>query len=205
MAEPEPPADDAQTLRFYAERAEGYTASGAEHVNRRLAGFLARLAPGARILDLGCGGGRDAAAMLAAGFDVAACDGSPEMAARAAQVLGHPVRVLAFDALEEVEAYDAIWASASLLHVPRLALPGVLARVFRALRPGGVHFASYKAGGTEGRDAFGRYFNYLSADQLRAFYAATAPWEILSVEEFIGGGYQGTQGPWVAVVVRKPV
>jgi cyclopropane fatty-acyl-phospholipid synthase-like methyltransferase len=64
------PDQDAPTLRFYAEKAETYTASGPDGASRGLAPFLERLQPGARILELGCGGGRDAAAMLTAGFDV---------------------------------------------------------------------------------------------------------------------------------------
>ncbi|MGV8988422.1 MAG: class I SAM-dependent methyltransferase [Cypionkella sp.] len=197
-------AQDAATLRFYAAFAEVYTASGPGGVSRGLPGFLALLAPGARILDLGCGAGRDAEAMRAAGFAVEAMDGTPEIAQKAAERLGQPVRVMRFDQLDAVEAYDAIWASASLLHVPRAALPGVLARVHRALKPGGVHFASYKGGGTEGRDSHGRYFNYLTRDQLMPIYAQAADWVPLSVVEYIGGGYQGGQGPWVAVTLRRP-
>ena len=150
---------DPATLNFYAAEAPVYAASGPGGTSRRLAGFLARLGPGARILELGCGGGRDAAAMLAAGFEVDATDGSPALAAEAERRLGRSVRVMRFDELAAVEEYDAVWAAACLLHVPRAGLSGVLARVRRALRPGGLHHASYKAAGAEGRDRFGRLFN----------------------------------------------
>ena len=69
------------------------------------------------------------------------------MAAKAEARLGRPVKVMRFDELSEVETYDAVWANASLLHVPRGALGDVLALVFAALKPNGLHFASYKAGG----------------------------------------------------------
>ena len=109
-----------------------------------------------------------------------------------------------FDELDEVEAYDAVWANASLLHVPRSALATVLKRVFVALKPGGLHFASYKAGGVEGRDAFGRYFNYLSPEEAAEAYARSAPWDVQSATEYQGGGYDGRQGPWVAIVAKRP-
>jgi SAM-dependent methyltransferase len=197
---------DEATLQFYRERAEAYTASGAKGASRWLAGFLDLLPAGARILELGCGGGVDAAAMIAAGFDVDPVDGVPEIAAKAEARLRRPVRVMRFDALDAVDAYDAVWANASLLHVPRRDLPDVLARVRRALRPGGLHFATYKAGEAEGRDSFGRYFNYLSREEMLAAYGA--PWDVVRVNAYMGGGFAGSgfaggQGPWVSVVVRK--
>jgi SAM-dependent methyltransferase len=199
-----PPDRDAPTLRFYAEKAETYTASGPGGASRALASFLEKLQPGARILELGCGGGRDAAAMLAAGFDVEPTDGTPEIARQAEARLGRPVRVMRFDELDAMAAYDAVWANASLLHAPREGLPDVLKRVFRALKPGGWHFASYKGGGREGRDSHGRYFNYLSRDEVLEVYGRSAAWEVESITEYVGGGYEGAQGPWVAIIVRRP-
>jgi SAM-dependent methyltransferase len=196
-------ADDPDTLAFYAAEAPVYVASGPGGASRHLAAFLDRLAPGARILELGCGGGRDAAAMLARGFDVDATDGTAAMTAKAEARIGRPVRVLRFEQLDAVAAYDAVWAHASLLHVPRPALPDLLAAIHRALRPGGLHFASYKSGGAEGRDRFGRYFNYPSPEELGAAYARSAPWEVLARVEEMGGGYDGRQGPWLAMTLRK--
>ena len=50
------------------------------------------------------------------------------------------------------------------------SLPQILALVFEALKPGGLHFASYKGGGAEGRDRYGRYFNYLSQEDVTEAY-----------------------------------
>ena len=197
-------ASDCATLEFYATEAPVYVASGKDGTSRWLAQFMGRLPVGARVLELGCGGGRDAEAMMAAGFAVRATDGSPAIAAKAAERLGRTVEVLRFDELTVVAAFDAVWASASLLHVPRPALPDVLARIYRALVPGGLHFASFKGGGTEGRDRFGRYFNYLDRAALMAAYTASVPWEIVSVVDATGGGYDNGQGPWLAITVRRP-
>lgn len=197
-------AFDPETLAFYAQEAPVYTASGKDGSFRHLEPFLALLPPGATILELGCGGGYDAAFMLARGFDVDATDGVPAMAAKAEARIGRPVRVMRFDELEAVERYDAVVAAASLLHVPREALSAVLARVHRALRPGGWHIASYKGGGAEGRDRLGRYFNYLARAEAEAVYRAAGDWASLEIEDGTGGGYDGVQGPWVKVVARKP-
>jgi SAM-dependent methyltransferase len=194
---------DEPTLRFYADEAPVYTASGKDGVNRHLHAFLDRLAPGARILELGCGGGRDCAAMLERGFDVLPTDGVAAMARKAEKRLGRSVHVMRFDELDSSNEYDAIWASASLLHVPRAGLPTVLSLIHRALKRGGLHYASFKAGGRDGRDRRGRYFNYLTLDETKFAYASSGEWSIISTEEYVGGGHEGASWPWVAITLQR--
>ena len=195
---------DARTLAFYATEAPVYSASGPSGVSRHLDGFLDRLPAGAEILELGCGGGRDAAHMIARGFAVDPTDGVAEIAAQAAARIRRPVRVMRFGELAAVDRYDAIWASASLLHAPRGDLPDVLARIHCALKPGGLHFASYKGGGREGRDRFGRYFNYFAREELESVYRDAASWDRLDLTEGLGGGYDGVPGPSVQITMRRP-
>src|SRR6516162_11192121 len=64
------PARDSVTLDFYSASVPIYLGSGARGVSRHLPSFLDLLPPRARILELGCGGERDAAVMIVAGFDV---------------------------------------------------------------------------------------------------------------------------------------
>lgn len=194
--------DDA-TLLFYAEQAQTYAATARDGPSRLLEGFLKRLHPGARILELGCGDGRDSEAMLALGFRVDPTDGVEAMARQAEARLGRPVRVMRFDQLDDLDAYDGVWANASLLHAPGPALPDILSRIFRALKPGGLHVGTYKAGDTDGRDGLGRYFNYPSAEALEAAYRASADWEAISIQRYAGGDYLGGQRPWLAVTARR--
>ena len=129
--------DDKTTLRFYAEKAEIYVASGPHGASLHLPDFLKKLRPGARILELGCGSGRDAEAMIKAGFDVEPTDGTPEIALKAEERLARKVRVMRFVELDSNEEYDAVWANASLLHVPRRAR-GQRERAARGERFGAV-------------------------------------------------------------------
>ncbi|MEQ1724925.1 MAG: class I SAM-dependent methyltransferase [Sphingopyxis sp.] len=195
---------DPQTLEFYSSEAPVYTASGKDGSFRHLEPFLALLAPGASILELGCGGGYDAAFMIARGFEVDATDGVPEMAAKAQVLLDRPVRTMRFDELDATGRYDAVVASASLLHVPRGDLSDIVERIWRALKPGGWHIASYKGGGVEGRDGFGRYFNYLSQDELAAHYGVAGHWATMEIDGYMGGGYDRKPGPWLTITVQKP-
>jgi SAM-dependent methyltransferase len=194
---------DPQTLAFYAADSKTYVSVRPDEISPDLDAFLDRLTPGASILELGCGGGVEAGHMIARGFAVDPTDGVPAMAKEAEVLLGRPVRVMAFDELEENATYDAVVANAALLHVPRSGLPAILGRVHRALRPGGWHLASYKAGGTEGRDEHGRYYNYLSPDDARHYYTMAGNWTSFEIAESIEGGYFGKRGPWIKVTARK--
>lgn len=194
---------DEATLQFYRSNAEAYAGRTFTSRQARLMAFLAQLPPGARILELGCGAGGDTAEMLARGFDVRATDGSPEMAGVASKRLGCPVETLLFHDLDEVGAYDAVWANACLLHVPRTELSDVLARIWRALKPAGVFYASYKEGDGDGRDTLNRYYNYPSPDWLRATYAEAGNWNTLSIESGEVIGFDDKMASMLFVVARK--
>jgi SAM-dependent methyltransferase len=194
---------DEATLQFYRGHAEAYAGREITSRKARLAAFLALLPNGARILELGCGAGGDTAEILARGFDVRATDGSPEMAAVASKRLGRPVETLLFHELDAVEAYDGVWANACLLHVPRDQLAHVLSLIWRALKPGGAFFASYKEGEAGGRDALDRYYNYPSQDWLRATYAESGSWNALSLERGEVKGFDDKMAEMLFVVARK--
>lgn len=193
---------DPETLKFYADHAATYV-QHAQRPTPQLAGFMARLPPGGTVLELGTGNGRDAAAMLASGFAVTPSDAAPELAAEAQARLGCPVRIMAFHELDDVAAYDGVWACACLLHAPREELTDDLARIFRALRPGGLLTASFKAGNSEGRDRFGRYYNYIDADQLQAHLTASGAWASLDITENDGSGYDGEPTRWLWAAAHK--
>jgi len=194
-------ADDA-TLQFYRDNAASY-AAWAKAPSTRLIGFLELLPQGASILELGCGAGNHAAEMLARGFAVRATDGSPEMAQAASRRLNHPVEAMRFDQLNSREAYDGVWASACLLHVPRDELAGILARIHRALKAGGVFYASYKSGEGDGRDSLGRYYNYPSEEWLHATYAASGAWQTIKSDFSEIKSYDGAPATMLHLVVRK--
>ena len=194
---------DHDTLQFYRQNAEAYAKREISSRHARMTRFLAQLAPGAKILELGCGAGGDSAEMLARGFDVRATDGSPELAAIAEKRLGRPVETLLFGDLREVEAYDAVWANACLLHVPREQLADVLMLIRRALKPGGYFYASYKEGDADGRDTLNRYYNYPSPNWLRATYAEAGTWNSVAIESGEVKGFDDKQASMLFVVARK--
>lgn len=196
-------SSDPDTIAFYQARAPHYVLKFGQAHSHQLDPFLDRLAPGARVLELGCGGGQDAARMAQRGFTVDATDGTPAMVAKANECWSVGARVMAFHELAADAAYDAVWAHASLLHCPRGALHDVLARIDRALVPGGWFFASYKLGEAEGRDDLGRFYNFPAADWLAAHYARIAGWRVAETRRYTAGGFDNVERDWINLVVQK--
>ena len=193
---------DAATIAYYQANAPHYTLSFGQAPSHHLDAFLDRLAPGASVLELGCGAGRDSARIAERGFTLDATDGTPAMVRKANERFGIAARVMRFDELDAEETYDAVWAHACLLHVARADLPGVLASVHAALRANGLHFANYKLGSAEGRDPLGRLTNLPDEEWLELTYRA-AGFAILATQRYRGKGADGVQRDWYALTLRK--
>jgi SAM-dependent methyltransferase len=193
---------DRATYEFYQSRAPFFSLNPAIGPSRHLDGFLDRLKERARVLELGCGAGRDSARIRERGFDLDATDGIPAMVAKANERHDVGARLLRFDQLDAGAEYDAVWAHACLLHCPTAELPGVLARIHHALKPGGYHYASYKLGDGEGRDLLGRLHNFPSPEWLLQSYEG-ADFTLVEHDVFAGKGSDGTQRDWLALTVRK--
>jgi SAM-dependent methyltransferase len=194
---------DPDTIAFYQARAPHYVLRFGQAHSYQLDPFLDHLPPGGSVLELGCGGGQDSARIKARGLVVDATDATPAMVAKANERWGVGARVMRFDELEAQAAYDGVWAHACLLHCPRAALPDVLGRIDRALRPGGWFFASYKLGEAEGRDSFGRFYNFPDADWLAAQYASIGGWRVAETRRYTSGGFDNVERDWIDIVVQK--
>ena len=129
--------------------------------------FLADLPEGARILDVGCGSGRDTLAFKKKGYQVDAIDYSEELVKKATQLTGIPVRLQSFYEIDADQAYDGIWACASLLHCERTRLKEVIGKLLSTLKPNGVLYMSFKYGNGD-REKDGRQFTDLDEVQAKA-------------------------------------
>ncbi|MBZ0057805.1 MULTISPECIES: bifunctional 2-polyprenyl-6-hydroxyphenol methylase/3-demethylubiquinol 3-O-methyltransferase UbiG [unclassified Leclercia] len=146
------------TLKYYQDNAQTFF-DGTVNVDMSslYETFTRHLAPGARVLDAGCGSGRDAKAFLAMGYQVEAFDASSAMVELAREHTGLPVQLMTFADVDWKEEFHGIWCCASLLHVPAVELTGVMRRLADALKPGGVWYVSFKYGDGE-RELDGRRF-----------------------------------------------
>jgi SAM-dependent methyltransferase len=164
--------------------------------------FLAHVPPGGRILDAGCGSGRDSLAFRGMGYEVVPMDASLAMVEHVTEVLDQEALHLRHQDVAFVEAFNGIWSNASLLHVPHAELPDVLQRYGRALAPGGVLFASFKLG--EGEDVRSeRLFANQNETSFRAVVGRVAGLELLETwtEADRRPGRQDEQ--WFSVLCRR--
>ncbi|WP_083258583.1 DUF1801 domain-containing protein [Cellulosilyticum sp. I15G10I2] len=126
--------------------------------------FLGKLPQGAHILDAGCGSGRDSLNFKKLGYQVTAIDASSELCKMAKDYIGQEVLQLRFQDITFEKCFDGIWACASLLHVPSTELRSVIGKLTKALKPGGILFATFKHGTFEG-ERNGRYFHDLTEEK----------------------------------------
>ena len=123
---------------------------------------------GDKVLDLGCGSGRDTKYFLEVGLKVTAVDGSEELCKRASDYLGIPVYHMLFQELDLVDEYNGIWACSSILHLPKDELRTVFYKMVRALKSSGIIYTSFKYGEFEG-ERNGRYFTDFTIESFRTF------------------------------------
>lgn len=165
-----------KTLEYYEKYAEDfYRDTVYADVTQLYQMFLDRLPLKARILDLGCGSGRDSKYFKELGYEVTAIDGSPELCRLASLNIGQQVICTRFTEINYQNAFDGIWACASLLHVPAGEINAVLEKINKALAPKGILYASFKYGNGE-RNKDGRYFNDCTEEKAAALLADSGGW-----------------------------
>ena len=119
-----------ETLAYYNQNADAFI-EGTQNadMSEQYRFFLKYLTPGCKLLDLGCGSGRDSAYFSSLGFEVTAVDGSEELCKRVIANYGIDAICISFEDISFTAEFDAVWACASLLHVKKADIPNVLDKV----------------------------------------------------------------------------
>ncbi len=195
-------SSDQKTLAVYDAKAHEYAALMDSYgEDPLLIAFIDALPNDAYVLDLGCGPGWAARAMAAAGLRVDATDASAEMVALARQIDGIDARQATFEDISGTDLYDGIWANFSLLHAPRDAMPGHLAALHRALKPGGLFHIGVKTGSGSHRDSLGRVYTFYTEDELRLLLVK-AGFVPFATRTGVDKGLSGSMDPWFAISAR---
>ena len=111
--------------------------------------FAPLIENGATIIDAGCGSGRDSKYFVSQGFKVQAFDASQELVKLACNHSSLNVVQATFLEFESAEQVDAIWACASLLHVPKSELNKTFVHLSTMLKTNGIFYCSFKYGDEE--------------------------------------------------------
>jgi 2-polyprenyl-3-methyl-5-hydroxy-6-metoxy-1,4-benzoquinol methylase len=194
------------TISWYDENADQYACrTVTADVSALRLWFSSRLSPGARILDAGCGSGRDIKAFADDGFDVSAFDGSISMVFKAA---AHAGRKVAYQNFERIASdisvlrgpFDGIWCCASLLHLPKNSMPSVLSALKDRLSDNGLMFMSVKEGDGEASIA-GRRFSFYRRHELIDM-VATAGLDMVDISSNESPFEHGTR--WINILSSRP-
>ncbi len=195
----------ALTLAHYNHHAEGFWAGTRDHdVSQNRNALLENLLgqPPFRILDFGCGPGRDLQAFKALGHEAIGLDGAARFVALAQRHSGCDVWLQDFLQLQlPAEYFDGIFANASLFHVPSQELPRVLKELWTTLKSSGVLFSSNPRGDNEEGWSGERYGVYYDYGNWRRLVTAAGFSEI--THYYRPQGLPREQQPWLASVWRK--
>ena len=128
--------------------------------------FLQYVKRDGKILDFGCGSGRDSLYFKNKGYDVTAIDGSEELCKIAREYTGIDVKNMKFDEFNDIDYYDGIWACGTLLHLHNNEILDVLKKLREALKDTGYMFVALKNGKGEEQIIDGRYYNYFELNDV---------------------------------------
>ena len=108
--------------------------------------FIPHLPKGGKILDAGCGSGRDIKKFSELGYDAIGFDASKDMVKRANSLTNGKVLHLHFEEINWINEFDGIWACASLLHVPEKNFKSVGTKLYKSLKINCPFYLSFKYG-----------------------------------------------------------
>ena len=192
------------TLGHYNDNAQSFWQGTKDHdVTQNYRALLSHSEQGASldILDFGCGPGRDVGYFKSLGHRPVGLDGSQIFCEMAQQYSGCEIICQEFLKLDlPTAAFDAVFANASLFHVPRQELPRILAELHACLRPGGILFSSNPRGNGESWSG-GRYGNFIELEEASTCLRA-ARFTILS-HYYRPEGAPRNQQPWLAIVCKS--
>lgn len=191
------------TINYYNENAKKFI-DGTVSVDFRSIQdtFLELLPENAKILDFGCGSGRDTKYFLEHGCRVVAMDGSLELCKAASEYTGITVKHILFQELNEKERYDGIWACASILHVKSEELPEIIRKMSLATIANGIIYLSFKYGDFEG-ERNGRYFTDMTEESMAELLVGFP--ELRVEKQWITGDVRDGRGDerWLNMILRK--
>jgi len=192
------------TLAHYDDTADAFWEGTRDHdVSQNVHALLSHLGTGPfRILDLGCGPGRDLRAFRDLGHEAVGLDGATRFVEMARDHTGCEVLHQDFLALDLPAAhFDGVFANASLFHVPAQELPRVLGELRATLRPRGILFSSNPHGRNQEGWRDRRYGTYLDVEAWRAVVTSAG---FVELEHYYRpAGLPRSQQPWLAMVCRK--
>lgn len=194
----------AKTLQHYEKHHTRFWEGTKDHdVSQNITALLSHIQgrPPYRILDFGCGPGRDLKQFKDLGHEPYGLDGCANFVRMAREYSDCKVFHQNFLEVElQVDFYDGIFANASIFHVPKNHLPKLLAEFHRALKNDGILFSSNPRGEGETFDGQ-RYSNYMELEEYETILASNG---FKLIDHYYRPQGQPIENcPWLACVFVK--
>ena len=191
------------TIRVYNQNADDYANQTMFLDLADLYAPFRKHVPSGRILDAGCGAGRDTRFFIESGYVVIAFDASMEMV-RKCQEYPHAYCIQRqFSEIAFKEEFDGVWACASLHHLPVEDAKSAVTKLSTALKPRGVMFVSVKAGKGNSWDN-GRYFQLYDDKGIESLFSHDPRLEILRIWHSSSTGPDGDHEiDWMNALARR--
>ena len=164
--------------------------------------FEELLHPGAKILDLGCGSGRDSKYFVQHGYNVVAMDPSTVMCEQTKSYACVPVYKLKAEEMQFSDEFDAVWACASLVHVAKETQEKTMKLISDALKMGGFCYCSWKYGNRDQSDN-GRHFTDYTEKSINELIEKVGVFEICKMWITSDVREQQRAQKWINIIVRK--
>ena len=191
------------TIKYYDENATYYFDSTSQvDLVSLYKEFLEYVPAGGRIMDLGCGSGRDVKWFRDHGYEAYGLDASEKLVRIASEKLGIPVKVGFIEEWIADKAFDGIWCCASIMHLDDEAIEQFFSNLKDNLKPDGVLFMSVKSGIETGTDSYGRYFRDFEEDdidELLARYPGLELKELWYTED----AFHRNSFRWLNVLIKR--
>ncbi len=164
--------------------------------------FESHLKPGAKILDVGFGSGRDSLHFEAKSYEVVSIDFAQEVYNRGKILLNTEVLLVDVRDIRYKNEFDGIWASAVFFHFTENELKDVLTKCADALKDKGVVYISFKYG-TEEINRHGRYFNDYDEAKFKHLMSKVPQFEIAEIWKTTDARENKNSQYWLNVILTK--
>lgn len=194
---------DASTINFYNKNHENYDNDTSQlELKEQWKIFESRIRPGGKILDIGCGSGRDITHFQTRGFSVEGLEPSTAMAEMARKRTNARIYIQPAEQLCANNQYDGIWACASLLHISKKNIKETIQRIAQALNKNGHAYISVKSGSGELRKEDGRLFSNYSSEELKEIIS-TIPEIVIVTLWTTPDAAQREDLEWINLLLKK--
>ncbi|MBN2794532.1 MAG: class I SAM-dependent methyltransferase, partial [Clostridia bacterium] len=193
--------DEMNSIPYYNKNSDNYiNQTFSMDIQHLYDSFIPYMKPSGKLLDLGCGSGRDSNYFSKMGYEVVSVDGSWKMVEHCKNILTNEVILSTFEAYVPQSEFDGIWASASLLHVKKEHVKEIMVKYIRYLKVNGVFYCSFKSDQVDFEED-GRFFTCFTLEEMEILLHNIPHIKVLTLK--YSKSLQNRGFRWLNIILQK--